>query len=164
MCTDFNIITRSHRLHSVSFILTYWKLMFLFDWAYWEHLVNLAWNVLWGDKEWYLFSDDQKQIRMGEDSIETCIFSYVKYFASPGLMHETGYSGLVHWDDPEGWGGRWEGVSRWGTHVHPWLIHVNVCQKTLQYCKVISLQLNKLILKKEWGRKQIGMGKGICHF
>ena len=20
-------------------------------------------------------------------------------------MHETGYSGLVHWDDPEGWGG-----------------------------------------------------------
>ena len=40
---------------------------------------------------------------MGEDSIETCIFSYVKYFASPGLMHETGYSGLVHWDDREGW-------------------------------------------------------------
>jgi len=22
--------------------------------------------------------------------------------ASPGLMHETGCSGLVHWDDPEG--------------------------------------------------------------
>ena len=20
-------------------------------------------------------------------------------------MHETGYSGLVHWDDPEGWDG-----------------------------------------------------------
>ena len=31
-----------------------------------------------------------------------------------------------------------------GTHVHPWLIHVNVWQKTQQYCKVISLQL-KLI-------------------
>ena len=26
-------------------------------------------------------------------------------------------------------------------HVHPWLIHVNVWQKTPQYCKVISLQL-----------------------
>ena len=26
--------------------------------------------------------------------------------ASPGLMHETGCSGLVHWDDPEGWEGR----------------------------------------------------------
>ena len=22
--------------------------------------------------------------------------------------------------------GRWEGGSAWGTHVHPWLIHVNV--------------------------------------
>ena len=25
--------------------------------------------------------------------------------ASPGLMHETGCSGLVCWDDPEGWDG-----------------------------------------------------------
>ena len=25
--------------------------------------------------------------------------------SSPGLMHETGCSGLVHWDDPEGWDG-----------------------------------------------------------
>ena len=40
-----------------------------------------------------------------------------------------------------GWRGRWEGGSGWGTHVHPWLIHVNVWQKALQYCKVISLQL-----------------------
>ena len=37
--------------------------------------------------------------------------------------------------------GRWEGGSGWGTHVRPWLIHVNVWQKPLQYCKVISLQL-----------------------
>ena len=42
-----------------------------------------------------------------------------------------------------GWGGRWEGGSGWGTHVHPWLIHVNVWQKPPQYCKVISLQLGK---------------------
>ena len=28
-----------------------------------------------------------------------------------------------------------------GTHVNPWLIHVNVWQKPLQYCKVISLQI-----------------------
>ena len=41
-----------------------------------------------------------------EDDIETCILSYVKQIASPGLMHETGRSGLVHWDDPEGWDGR----------------------------------------------------------
>ena len=29
------------------------------------------------------------------------------------------------------------------TFVYPWLIHVNVCEKPLQYCKVISLQLRK---------------------
>ena len=35
----------------------------------------------------------------------------------------------------------WEVGSGWGTHVFPWLIHVNVGQKPLQYCKVMSLQL-----------------------
>ena len=40
-----------------------------------------------------------------ENIIETCILSYVKQIASPGLMHETGCSGLVHWDYPEGWNG-----------------------------------------------------------
>ena len=54
-------------------------------------------------------------------------------------IHETGLSGPVHWDDPEGWdgegGGR--GASGWRSHVHPWLIHVNVWQEPLQYCKVI---------------------------
>ena len=47
------------------------------------------------------------------------------------------------------WGGRWEGGSGWGTHVNPWLIHVNVWQKPLQYCKVISLQLIKNKGKKK---------------
>ena len=36
------------------------------------------------------------------------------------------------------------GQSVWGTHVTPWLIHVNVWQKPLQYYKVISLQLIKI--------------------
>ena len=40
-----------------------------------------------------------------ENGIETCILSYVKWIASPGSMHETGCSGLVCWDDPEGWDG-----------------------------------------------------------
>ena len=48
-----------------------------------------------------------------------------------------------------GWGGRREGGSGWGTHVSTWLIHVNVWQKTLQYCKVISLQLIKTNEKNE---------------
>ena len=40
-----------------------------------------------------------------ENTIEICILSYVKQISSPGSMHETGCSGLVHWDDPEGWDG-----------------------------------------------------------
>ena len=44
-----------------------------------------------------------------ENSIETCIISYMKRVASPGLMHGTGCLGLVHWDDPEGWYGEREG-------------------------------------------------------
>ena len=48
-----------------------------------------------------------------------------------------------------GWRGTGEGGSEWGTHVNPWLIHVNVWQKTLQYRKVISLQLIKINGKKE---------------
>ena len=49
---------------------------------------------------------------------------------SLSLMNETGHSKPVNWDNPEGWdgerGGRedWE----WGTHVHPWLIPINVWQ------------------------------------
>ena len=29
----------------------------------------------------------------------------MKQITSPGSMHDTGCSGLVHWDDPEGWDG-----------------------------------------------------------
>ena len=53
-------------------------------------------------------------------------------------------------DDPGGWdgegGGR--GVLNGGNTGAPWLIHVDVWQKPLQYCKVISFQLNKLIFLK----------------
>ena len=37
-----------------------------------------------------------------ENGIETCIISYKKQIASPGLVQDTGCLGLVHWDDPEG--------------------------------------------------------------
>ena len=40
-----------------------------------------------------------------ENGIETCKLSYVKLIASSGSMHDTGCSGLVHWDDPDGWDG-----------------------------------------------------------
>ena len=53
-------------------------------------------------------------------------------------------AGALGWPRGMGWGGRWERGSGWGTHVHLWLIHVNVQQKPLRYCKVISLQLIKI--------------------
>ena len=50
-----------------------------------------------------------------ENGIETCIISYKKQIASPGLMQDTGCLGLVHWDDPEGWYGEGggSGVQDW---------------------------------------------------
>ena len=54
-----------------------------------------------------------------ENGTETCIISYVKRITSPGLMHDTGCLGLVHWDNPEGWcgEGRGRGVQD-GEHVY----------------------------------------------
>ena len=62
---------------------------------------------------------------------------------SANLMHEAGHSKLVLWNNPQGWGGEGgaKGVQDGGTHVHLWLIHVDVWQKPPQYCKVIILQL-----------------------
>ena len=40
-----------------------------------------------------------------ENGTETCIMSYVKQTTSPGLKHDSGCLGLVHWDDPERWYG-----------------------------------------------------------
>ena len=54
-----------------------------------------------------------------ENVTETCTISYMKQIASPGSMRDTGCSGLVHWDDLEGWygeGGR-RGVQD-GEHVY----------------------------------------------
>ena len=81
-----------------------------------------------------------------ENSIETSILSKVKQITSPGWMHETSAqrAGALGRPRRMGWGGSREWGSGWGTHVNPWLIHVNVWQKPLQYCKVISLQLIKI--------------------
>ena len=76
-----------------------------------------------------------------EGSVEMCILSYVKRIAGPGSMHETGCSGLVHWDDPEEWDG--EGGGRGvqdGEHMytHGWFM---LMFSKNNYNKVISLQL-----------------------
>ena len=59
------------------------------------------------------------------ECIETCIISYVKLIASPGSMHDTGCSGLVHWDDPEGW--YREGGGRKVQDREHMYIHVDSC-------------------------------------
>ena len=82
-----------------------------------------------------------------ENGIETCILSYVKRIASPGSMHDTGDLGLGHWDDPEGWSreGSGKGIQG-GEHVYTRgkFMSCQYMEKPLQYCKVTSLQLNKL--------------------
>ena len=66
-----------------------------------------------------------------------------------GCMRQVLRAGALGWPRGMEWGRRWEGGSGWGTHINPWLIHVNVWQKPLQYCKVISLQLIKINEKKK---------------
>ena len=60
-----------------------------------------------------------------ENNTETCILSYVKKITSPGSMHETGCSGLLHWDDPERWDGEGNGRGvHSGEHMytHGWFM------------------------------------------
>ena len=80
---------------------------------------------------------------------------------SPGWMHGTSAQGwCTGKTQRDGMGRELGGGLRWGTHVNPWLIHVNVWQKPLQYYKVISLQL---ILKKG-GKKSlqtVNAGEGV---
>ena len=85
-----------------------------------------------------------------ENSIKTCILSRVKQITSPGQMHETSApgwcTGKTQRDCVER---KVEGGQGWGIHVTPWLIHVNVWRKPLQYCEVIGLQLMKINEKKK---------------
>ena len=66
-----------------------------------------------------------------ENGIEICILLYVKRIASPGLMHETGCSGPVHCDDPEGWYGEGgaKGVQD-GEHMYTHGIFMSMYGKT----------------------------------
>ena len=61
---------------------------------------------------------------------------------SASLMHEAEHSKLVHWDNPEGWGG--EGGGEGFGMGETCTVIADSCRcmaKPLQYCKVISLQL-----------------------
>ena len=85
-----------------------------------------------------------------ENGIETCILSYVKQITSAGSMHDTGCSGLVHWDDPEGW--YWEGGGRGvqdGEHVYTRGRFMLMYGKTntILLSNYPPIKINKFILK-----------------
>ena len=74
-----------------------------------------------------------------ENGIEPCKLSYVKRNTSPGSMHDTGCSGLVHWDDPEGWDGMGrevEGGFGMGNTCAPMVDACQCMANPIQYCKV----------------------------
>ena len=85
---------------------------------------------------------DKARVEWFERNItETCILSYVKKMTRGSSTHEAGYSKPVLWGNLEEWGGEGggRGVQDRGSYVHQWLIHVNIWQKSPQYCKVIIL-------------------------
>ena len=75
----------------------------------------------------------------------TLYYIILKHITSPGWMHETGarawFTGKTQRNRVEREVG---GRSGREIHVTPWLIHVCVWQKTLQYCIIISLHLIKI--------------------
>ena len=84
------------------------------------------------------------------NSIETCMLSIVKQITSPGLMHET---------SAQGWCTRMTQKDGMDREVGGWFRMANTCKsmadsyqcmakKTLQYCKVNSLQLIQINEKK----------------
>ena len=82
-----------------------------------------------------------------ENSIETYILSRVKQITSPAWMHETSARGLctgkTHWDGVGREAGGGIGMGNTCKSM------ADSCQKPLQYCKVISLQLIKINGKKK---------------
>ena len=85
-----------------------------------------------------------------ENSTETCILSSVKQIASPGWMNETSAQGwCTGMTQRDGVGKEVGGGFRMRNTCKSMAdLHVNVWQKPLQYCKVISLQLIKINDKK----------------
>ena len=76
-------------------------------------------------------------------------------------MFDAGYTmlgdGARGWSSEMIWGGKWEGGSYLGTHVHPWQIHVNVWQN--QY-SIVKQNKVKIKIKK---KRQIPFHYQLLH-
>ena len=76
-----------------------------------------------------------------ENGIETCRLSYVKWIASPGLIHDTGCWGhCTGMTQKDGMGRDVGGGFRMGSTCAPVADSRQCMAKPIQYCKVISLQ------------------------
>ena len=81
-----------------------------------------------------------------ENSIETSVLSRVKQTTSPGWIHETSAQGqCTGMTQRDGMGREVGGGFRMGNTCKSM---ADSCQKPLQYCKIISLQLIKINGKK----------------
>ena len=79
-----------------------------------------------------------------ENDIEIRMISYMKQVTSPGLMHDTGCLGLVHWDDPEG-GYREGGGFRMGNKCIPVFLTQGLNPRVL-HCRWILYHLATRLL------------------
>ena len=80
-----------------------------------------------------MYRTDFKTVGEGEGGMfrenitETSILSRVKQITSQvGCMRQVLRASALGRPRGMGWTGRQEGGSGWGTHINPWLIHVNV--------------------------------------
>ena len=110
------------------------------------HSSTLAWKIPWTEEPDRLQSMGSQ--RVGHDW-------------ATSLTHRMLGAGARGWSKEMIWGGRWEGGSGLGTHVHPWLIHVNVWQN--QYSIVKQNKVKIKIKKKKIYKWPTGMWKSIQH-
>ena len=89
-------------------------------------------------------------------SKHVCYLGWSRSPAQVGCIRQVLGPGALGRPRVIGWRERREGGSGWGIHVNLWLIQVNVWQKPLQYCKVISLQLIKINEKKKKKKPSLG--------
>ena len=83
---------------------------------------------------WVMVESSDKMWSTGEGNdkpLYIIIIMYIIYYIQimeVKILDRVLRTGALGWPWGMGWEGRWEGASGWGTHVHPWLIHVNVWQ------------------------------------
>ena len=81
----------------------------------WYEIVEINYRKKkWGKQKYVETKQHDTKKQWVNKEIKERIRKYLK--RSPGLMHDTGYLGLVHWDDPEGGYGEGGGRVQDGEH------------------------------------------------